>query len=129
MTESPTKSHRVLIVDDDDDVRTGLGRALGMQPHLEVQTAADSFEAGYKLGRFRPEVVVLDVVMPGMGGHHICERIRSLDCADPIRIVILTGYPGGGSNERSLMSGADLFLTKPQDVRTLRMHIEDLLGI
>jgi DNA-binding response OmpR family regulator len=129
MTESANSEHRVLIVDDDDDVRTGLGRALDMQPHLDVETAADSFEAGYKLASFRPEVVILDVVMPGMGGHHICERIRALAASEPVRIMILTGYPGGGSSERSLLSGADLFLTKPQDVQTLRMHIEDLLGL
>jgi DNA-binding response OmpR family regulator len=129
MSESGNLTHRVLIVDDDDDVRSGLGRALDLQPNLEVETAEDSFEAGYKLASFRPEVVILDVVMPGMGGHHICERIRALAAADSIRIMILTGYPGGGSSERSLLSGADLFLTKPQDVQTLRMHIEDLLGL
>lgn len=127
--EGMERKGRILVVDDDDDVRRGLAQALGLQPHFEVETAADSFEAGYKLATFRPDVVLLDVVMPGMGGHHICARIRSLVGADPVRIIILTGYPGGGAGERSLISGADLFLTKPQDVQTLRMHIEDLLGL
>jgi CheY-like chemotaxis protein len=65
--------------------------------------------------------------MPGMGGLDICSRIRSQPELDRVKIVILTGYPGGGNPEKSLLYGADLFLTKPQDVDTLRAHVRDLL--
>jgi DNA-binding response OmpR family regulator len=125
----PLSHARILVVDDDESVRSGLARALAHQSSFEVETAADAFEAGYRLASFKPDVVLLDVVMPGMGGFDVCERMRRLAETDRLRIVILTGYGGAGNNERSLISGADLFLTKPQDVEVLLMHIEDLLAL
>lgn len=119
---------RVLIVDDDKDVREGLARALARAASYEIATAADGFEAGYQLAAFKPDLVLLDIVMPGIGGFDVCERLRRLSTNEKLRIVILTGFAGAGHNEQSLLAGADLFLIKPQDVQTLVMHIEDLLG-
>lgn len=120
--------HRILVVDDDDDVRNGLARALSLHPRLELCTASDGFEAGYQFASFRPHLVLLDVVMPGMGGFDICERLRRFSGEGSVKVIILTGFPGHGSNEQSIVAGADLYLTKPQDVNTLLTHIEDLLG-
>ena len=122
-----TVTPRILVVDDDDSVRLGLARALGALAGCEVETARDAFEAGYKLSAFRPALVLLDVVMPGMGGLDICVRMRRLAGHERLRIVILTGYDGSGHNERSLISGADLFLTKPMDVDEILRHVRDLL--
>lgn len=130
MTVEPfaQRKRRVLVVDDDPDIRDGLSRAFTRHGNLDVATAADSFEAGYQLAAFKPDLVLLDVVMPGMGGFDICQRVREMVPEGGIRIIILTGFAGPGNNERSLISGADLFLSKPQDVQTLLMHIEDLLA-
>ena len=114
---------RILVVDDDADVRNGLTRALALRGGYQVSAAADAFEAGYHFARQRP-----DLVMPGMGGLEVCERMRRLAGVERLKIVVLTGYSGSGNSERSLLSGADLFLTKPQDVDTLITHIGDLLG-
>ena len=123
-----SRAHRLLVVDDEPGVREGIAAALRRDPAgYEVQTAGDAFEAGVKLADFRPELILLDVVMPGMGGLDICSRIRSHADLDGLKIVILTGYPGGGNPEKSLLYGADLFLTKPQEVATLRAHVRDLL--
>ncbi len=125
--ERTPRKPRILVVDDDEDVRVGLARAFLRGGEYDVETAADSFEAGYQFASFQPDLVILDVVMPGMGGFDICERMRRMAPNERLRIIILTGFPGAGNNERSLLSGADLFLTKPQDVETLLMHIEDFL--
>jgi CheY-like chemotaxis protein len=123
--EEPRK---ILVVDDEPSVREGIAKALRRgRTGYEVETAADGFEAGLKLARFQPQLVILDVVMPGMGGLDICYRIRTHSDLDNVKIVILTGYPGGGNPEKSLLYGADLFLTKPQTIATLKTHIEDLL--
>lgn len=119
---------RILVIDDDRDVRDGLARALARATPYEIATAADVFEAGYQLAAFRPDLVLLDIVMPGMGGFDICERLRRLTAGEKLRIVVLTGFSGAGHNEQSLLAGADLFLVKPQDVQTLATYIEDLLG-
>ena len=126
--ERDTAARRILVVDDDPAVREGIAAALRRDPAgYEVETAGDGFEAGVKLAGFRPELILLDVVMPGMGGLDICSRIRSLAALDEVKIVILTGYPGGGNPEKSLLYGADLFLTKPQEIGTLRAHVRELL--
>ncbi|MBP7147053.1 MAG: response regulator [Acidobacteria bacterium] len=122
------QTRRILLVDDDDDVRNGLARALAQRPGYEVRTAADAFEAGFQFGSLRPDLVILDIVMPGMGGFEVCERMRRIAGGDRPKVIVLTGFPGLGHSERSLLSGADLFLTKPQDVDALVMHIDDLLG-
>jgi len=119
---------RILVVDDDADVRNGLTRALTLRGGYQLAAAADAFEAGYHFARHRPDLVILDLVMPGMGGLEVCERMRRLAGVERLKIIVLTGYSAVGNSERSLLSGADLFLTKPQDVETLITHIGDLLG-
>jgi CheY-like chemotaxis protein len=128
LARPPQGSRRILVVDDDADVRNGLARALTLRGGLQVTAAADAFEAGYEFARQRPDLVILDLVMPGMGGIEVCERMRRLAGTERLKIVVLTGYSGAANSERSLLSGADLFLTKPQDVETLLTHIGDLLG-
>ena len=128
LARTPQGPRRILVVDDDADVRNGLTRALTLRGGYQVSAAADAFEAGYHFARQRPDLVILDLVMPGMGGLEVCERMRRLAGVERLKIVVLTGFSGAGNSERSLLSGADLFLTKPQDVDTLITHIGDLLG-
>jgi len=126
MAASEGAAPRILIVDDDQGVRESLAQALMLQAGFEVAIACDAFEAGYRLAAFRPQVVILYVVMPGMGGLDICERMRRLARGRRLKIIILTGYPGIGAQERSLLSGADLFLTKPPDLAALAQHVKEL---
>ena len=128
LARTPPGPRRILVVDDDADVRNGLARALTLRGGYQVSAAADAFEAGYHFARQRPDLVILDLVMPGMGGLEVCERMRRLAGVERLKIVVLTGYSASGNSERSLLSGADLFLTKPQDIDTLITHIGDLLG-
>ncbi|MFN7965823.1 MAG: response regulator [Acidobacteriota bacterium] len=120
-------SRRILIVDDDGDVRASLARALQETGKYSVETAPDAFTAGVRFGTRPPDLLILDVVMPGMGGFDVCQRVRALEGGSRVKIVVLTGYPGTGASERSLLSGADLFLTKPQPMESFLAHIEDLL--
>lgn len=121
------RAPRILVVDDDEDVRVGIARALAHQWTCDVEMAQDAFEAGYRLASFEPDLVLLDVVMPGMGGLDVCQRMRRMVGSEPLRIVILTGYGGAGHSENSLIAGADLFLTKPVDVDDILRHVKDLL--
>ena len=118
---------RVLVVDDDEDVREGLSFALGAGRGWEVRTAADGFEAGYQLARFRPHLVLLDLAMPGMDGFSVCRRLRQAAEGRDLKIVILTGYGSPENGERSLLYGADLFLRKPVDFDRLLAHLDELL--
>jgi CheY-like chemotaxis protein len=126
--ESEGQGRRILVVDDDADVRDVIVDALRLAPgQYEIETACDGLDAGMKLERFGPEVVILDVNMPGMDGLEMCELIRRRAELDGTKILVLTAYPEEGRAEKSLFYGADLFLTKPQPIDTLLAHIEDLL--
>ncbi len=127
MGETVDGCPRILVVDDDHEFRQSLSRDLIMIGGFEVVTAGDSFEAGYLFARTRPHVVILDVVMSGMGGLDMCQRIRRMSREDGAKIIVLTAYSGDRTGERTLLLGADLLLTKPQDVQQLILHIEDLL--
>lgn len=123
----PGRLPRILVVDDDDHVRTGLARALEHQWTCQVDIARDGFEAGYKLAKFAPDLILLDVVMPGMDGLQVCRRMRELVGTEPLKIIILTGYAGPDTSEGSLVSGADLYLMKPVDVDVILGHVQELL--
>ena len=127
MSSEKAAQPRILIVDDDPGVRDGLSRALMIQGGFEVSVAEDGFDAGFKLARNQPHLVILDVVMRGMGGFDICSRIRRLNRSDQVKIIVLTGFAGDDTAASSLVSGADLLLTKPCDAETLLLHIEELL--
>ena len=119
---------RILVVDDDEGVRDVIADALKLNDtEYEVETAVDGLDAGLKLEKFRPDLVLLDVVMPGMGGLEVCNRIRNQHSLDATKIIILTGAPPSGKAETSLVFGADLFLQKPQPLDVLLTHIEELL--
>jgi len=121
---------RILVVDDDPGVREVIADALKYDSRsYEVETAVDGVDAGMKLERFRPDLIVLDVIMPGMGGLEVCSRIRNQSSLDATKIIILTGAPEGGKAETSLVYGADLFLQKPQPIDVLLTHIEELLEV
>lgn len=121
---------RILIVDDDPGIRDVIADALKYDAtDYQVETAVDGVDAGLKLERFRPDLIVLDVIMPGMGGLEVCSRIRNQSSLDATKIIILTGAPEGSKAETSLVYGADLFLQKPQPIDVLLAHIEELLEV
>jgi len=123
-----SRQPRILVVDDDPGVREIIAAALKYDPAgYEVETAVDGVDAGLKLNNFRPDLIVLDAIMPGMGGLEVCSRIRNESEHDHTKIIILTGAPEGGKAETSLVFGADLFLQKPQPLDVLLAHIEELL--
>lgn len=123
-----SRQPRILVVDDDPGVREVIADALKYDSTgYKVETAVDGVDAGMKLKHFHPDLIVLDVIMPGMGGLEVCNRIRNQSELDNIKIIILTGAPEGGKAETSLVYGADLFLQKPQPIDVLLAHIEELL--
>lgn len=126
MLRGGDESPRILVVDDDADFRESLSYELMTAGGYEVAAAGDGFEAGYQFARARPHLVIVDLLMQGMGGLDICRRIRRI-ARDNARIIVLTGYPERETGETSLLSGADLVLTKPHDIDTLIVHIRELL--
>ena len=111
---------RVLIVDDDHQFGKFLKEALtGLSAPVVAEIAVDGFDAGRKLHQFQPEVVLLDLMMPGLDGFEVCRRMRSDPTTKGVRTIALTGYYTEDHAERILNAGAEFCLAKPVELDVL----------
>jgi len=103
---------RVLVVDDDPLVRNLLSAVLH-DANFDLIEAVDGHEALAIAASHPPDVVVLDVMMPGIDGYEVCRMLRADPDFATTRIVILTAKSTPGAREEAIRSGADAFFTKP----------------
>lgn len=110
---------RVLFVDDDRAFVGYLTELLSGHPEFETETAFDGFDAGGKVHAFKPDVVVIDLMMPDLDGFEVCRRIKDDPHTASIRVIAMTGYPSPENRERALAAGAAACLAKPIDAAKL----------
>lgn len=115
---SPVAPRRILVVDDNKDAATSLALLLEHEGH-EVTTAHDGAEAVTKARDLRPQIVFLDLGMPGMGGLEAAKHLRSLSNDHPMMLVALTGWGQKQDHQRTREAGFDLHLLKPIDLNEL----------
>ncbi|CAI6082686.1 response regulator transcription factor [Cohnella sp. JJ-181] len=113
---------RVLVVDDEAGISEAVAYALRREGY-EVDTAADGVEALEKVEAQRPDVMVLDVMMPRMGGYEVC---RKLEGGDRPAILLLTVKNDIVDKVLGLELGADDYMTKPFDIRELIARVKAL---
>ena len=114
----------VLIVEDDPAILEGLYESLRLE-HYDVLTASDG-EAGYRLAREKkPDVVILDLMLPRMSGFEICRKLRAESFTAPI--LMLTARADEGDRVLGLDLGADDYVTKPFSVRELLARVRAML--
>jgi CheY-like chemotaxis protein len=104
---------RILVVDDNVDAARSLARLLSRLHDQEVRVAHDGQEALSVAREFRPEVVLLDIGLPGMDGHEVARRLREQPEFRGTLIVALTGWGQESDVERSRAAGFDHHLVKP----------------
>jgi CheY-like chemotaxis protein/anti-sigma regulatory factor (Ser/Thr protein kinase) len=109
---------RVLVVDDNRDACATLAALLRMEGH-EVQEAYDGPGGIAAAAAFRPELVLLDIGMPGMSGYEVAQHLRKLEGGDGLRIVAVTGWSQDHDRRRSREAGFDHHLAKPVGVDEL----------
>jgi excisionase family DNA binding protein len=104
----------MLIVDDDEQYLRALRKALMRSDKtLEIQTCTSGIEALILIGARRPDVVLLDVYMPGIDGVEVCTRLKNSDETQGVMVIANTGRPSSQLEKRVLEAGAAAFLTKP----------------
>jgi len=108
----PRAARRVLVVDDNRDAAETLSAVLAQFGH-QALVANDGHQALRMMAGFRPEVVFLDLGMPGMSGFEVAEAIRREAQYAGVRLVALTGWGGEADRERTARAGFDRHLTKP----------------
>ncbi len=122
--DEPMVRKRVLIVDDDEMVREGVANFLRMNSaELEVATAGDGYEAGLMVSQFRPDIILLDLMMPRMDGFSVCERLKKSPMTRDISIIVLTGFGNEENTRRAYACGADKVLVKPVEMEDLYEQI------
>ena len=109
---------RVLVVDDNIDAATTLQLLLESLGH-ETCVVHDGAQALRMSTQFRPDIVLLDIGMPGLNGYEVARRLRALERGRPLRIVAITGWDQEADRTRSREAGFDLHLVKPVDPHLL----------
>jgi CheY-like chemotaxis protein len=118
MTNIKAPRRRVLIVDDNEDAANSLALILELGGHetASVYTAADALQ---RAAVFRPDVVLLDIGLPGMDGYEVAQKMRELPGLRDIRLVAVTGYGRSDDRLRARDAGFDDHLTKPVEFAVL----------
>jgi len=110
---------RVLVVDDDPGIVSMLKDVLTRDGRFEVHTASNGYDAGMMTAELRPDIVVLDYMLPDINGNQVCRRIRSNPHVAGVRIIIVSGVVRQAEIEELMKAGADAFLKKPFDIHQL----------
>jgi excisionase family DNA binding protein len=118
---------RVLIVDDDAAIVEMLRDLLTRDGRFEVRSASNGFDAGALTKEFRPEVVLLDYMLPDINGNVVCQRIRNDPELGDTKIIIVSGAVSEAEIAGLKAAGADDFIKKPFDVDKLISRMFELL--
>lgn len=125
--ESTTTSHKILVIEDDPDLRRILCLQLAKLGHETVQ-AADGREGFKAAQQSTPDLILLDLMMPGLDGFQVLKRIKSLDALVDIPVLILTASHDDHHRRKSASHMANGFMTKPYTVDELREQIDRVLS-
>jgi two-component system, OmpR family, response regulator len=111
---------KVLLVDDDQDLVELMVDVFERDGRFDVKTANNGFDAGMLTKEFRPDLVVLDVMLPDINGKEVCQRIRADETLEGVKVICISGMVEQDKVSELRDAGADDFLQKP-------FKIEDLL--
>ena len=108
-----SSKRRVLIVDDDQGLVDLLVDVFDKDGRFEIRSANNGFDAGMLVKEFRPDLVVLDVMLPDINGKEVCQRVRSDPTLESVKIICISGMVERNKVQELRDAGADDFLQKP----------------
>ena len=125
MTDSKAPSRRVLIVDDNEDAANSLALLLKLGGH-ETASVYSAVDALQRAAAFRPDVVLLDIGLPGIDGYEVAQKMRELPGLRDIRRIAVTGNEQTDDRLRARDAGFDHQLTKPVEYAVLERTLAGL---
>ncbi|MEL6898731.1 MAG: response regulator [Planctomycetota bacterium] len=120
---------KLLIVDDDEDLVELISEGFNRDGRFEIRTANNGFAAGMGVKEFRPDLVVLDVMLPDINGKEVCQRIRTDPATDTVKVLCISGMVEMDKVQSLVDAGANDFMQKPFAVEDLVDRSCDLLEI
>jgi DNA-binding response OmpR family regulator len=106
-------------VDDDNELVELMTKVLEEDGRFEVRIASNGFDAGMMVKEYRPDLIVLDVMLPDINGKEVCQRVRSDKTMDDVRIICISGMVEEDKVGELRTAGANDFLHKPFEVEKL----------
>lgn len=120
---------RILIVDDEESMVDAIRRLLKQTGLYDLDVAYDGFEAGQKFAEKKPDLIILDLRMPGCDGYQVCSYIRKSLDNRKVKILAISGMASDTEGAKKIMRlGADEYLLKPFTNAELKSKIRHLLG-
>jgi DNA-binding response OmpR family regulator len=121
---------KVVVIDDEPVVRDFMREIFRKYfPDFQFEEAADGFMAGTCVSSLKPQLVILDIMLPGLDGFEVCKYIRRHPELDGTKIIVVSGLSAGEAEEKILAMGADDYLEKPIDIEIFKEKIRTHLKI
>ena len=116
----------ILVVDDEPQARSML-RLILVRAGFDVLEAKDGYEALDEVARQIPDLMLLDIMMPGIDGFYVCEQLRASSRTADLPIIVLSAKTDAESIKRGQEVGATLYLTKPVSPDDLARHVKEVM--
>ena len=120
---------KILVVDDDKIIVETIVQALEEDEFgYEMISASDGFEAGLQVNHFKPDLLILDIMMPDINGYEVCQKLKSAPETKDIKIIVLSAYLDDDAFKKMKDYGADACFSKPLPLEQLKYEAAKLLG-
>ncbi|WP_417851748.1 response regulator [Thalassoglobus sp.] len=120
---------KALVVDDDPDLVELLQDVLESDGRFEVRAVNNGFDAGMMVKEYRPDIIVLDVMLPDINGKEVCQRVRTDPAMDDVKIICISGMVEADKIDGLREAGANDFLQKPFEMETVLERVCKLLDM
>lgn len=120
---------KVLLVDDDTELVEIMTKFLEEDGRFDVKIATTGFDAGMLVKEYRPDIIVLDVMLPDINGKEVCQRVRADNTMEDVRILCISGMIEEDKIQDLRLAGADDFMNKPFDAEMLIERMCKLMEI
>jgi len=121
---------KILVVDDDKIIVETIVQSLEEDEFgYEMISASDGFEAGLQVNHFKPDLLILDIMMPDINGYEVCQKVKSNPETKNTKIVVLSAYLDDDAFKQMKEYGADACFSKPLPLEQLKVEVAKLLGL
>lgn len=120
---------KVLVIDDEEEVHDFVSDVLKDFNNIEVKSVYDGFSAGMAVNEYLPDLIILDLLLPGIDGFKVCSNVKSNSKLQGVKILAVTGYDSPEHRQKIFDAGADDYLPKPIDLNLFREKVKKLLNI